>query len=217
MKTRILIVDDHQIIREGLISLIDKQDDMEVVGQCENGRDAIEMAIELKPQVILMDISMPGLNGIDATEQIKKQCPQSKILALSMNNCKRMVSSMLKAGAAGYILKECAFTELIRAVAAVKTGHTYLSPGLTDIIVEDYVMQLTAPSTDRVQSSQLSSREREVLQLIAEGFSTKEIALQLHVSAKTIATHREHIMEKLDIHNVASLTKYAVQEGLTTL
>lgn len=214
MNIRIILADDHQVIREGLRSLIEKQPNMEVVAEAGDGRQAVELALQLKPNIVIMDVSMPNLNGIDATRQITSQCPKVKVLALSIHPSKQFISYMLKAGAAGYLLKNCAFDELTQAINVVASDHTYLSPGITDVVVDDYVNQL--PEKGAEICPELSSREREVLQLIAEGKSTKEIALHLHVSAKTVATHREHIMSKLNIHNVVELAKYAVREGLTS-
>ncbi|MBI9016686.1 MAG: response regulator transcription factor [Phycisphaerae bacterium] len=214
MATTVLIADDHQIMREGLKNLIDQQDGMQVIGEAGDGRRAVELTQEHSPNVVIMDVSMPGLNGIEATRQIKNQNPATKVLALSVHPGRHFVSDMLKAGAAGYLLKNCAFKEMKIAIDTLLEDHTYLSPGLTDVIVEDYVKQLNSGQT--AVCAGLSSREREVLQLIAEGNSTKQIAQLLHVSAKTVATHREHIMSKLSIHNVVDLTKYAVREGLTS-
>ncbi len=214
MTTRVLIADDHKIMREGLKNLIQQQQGLEVIAEASDGRMAVELAAKHMPNIILMDISMPGLNGIEATRQIKNHSPSTKVLALSVHPGRQFVSDMLKAGAGGYLLKNCAFDEIKVAIDTLMADHTYLSPGLTDIIVEDYVKHLNSNETS--VCSGLSTREREVLQLIAEGHSTKEIAQMLHVSAKTIATHREHIMSKLDIHNVVDLTKYAVREGLTS-
>ncbi len=214
MNIRIILADDHQVIREGLRSLIEKQPDMEVIAEAGDGREAVQLAQKLKPNLVIMDVSMPNLNGIDATRQITTQCPGVKVLALSIHPSKQFISYMLKAGASGYLLKNCAFDELTQAINVVASDHTYLSPGITDVVVDDYINQL--PEKGAEICPELSSREREVLQLIAEGKSTKEIALHLHVSAKTVATHREHIMSKLNIHNVVELAKYAVREGLTS-
>lgn len=214
MSIRILLADDHRVIREGLRSLIDNQPDMEVVAEAEDGREAVQLAIELVPDVVIMDIAMPKLNGVDATHQILKERPGVKVLALSMHINKQFVSYMLKAGASGYMLKSCAFDELVKAIEAIMSNHTYLTPGVSDFLVKDYVDNL--PEKDSVICPQLSPREREVLQLIAEGRTTKQIARDLHVSAKTVATHREHIMSKTDLSNVAELVRYAAQIGLTS-
>ena len=170
---------------------------------------------ELLPDVVIMDITMPNLNGVEATRQIIDDLPETKIVALSIHSNRRFVADMLKAGAAGYILKECLSDELVRAIRTIADGGTYLSPRITDVVVDDYIKHLT--STPESRLAILTSREREVLQLLAEGKSTKQIALELHVSTKTIEANRRRLMEKLDIHSVAGLTKYAVREGLTSL
>ena len=215
MSTSILLVDDHAIIRQGLCSLLEKQPDIEVIAEANNGRKALELVRQLMPDIVIMDVTMPGLNGIEATRQIYSQLPQVKVIALSIHSNRRFISDMLRAGAAGYILKECLFDELVQAIQAVAAGDTYLSPRITGVVVEDYINRL---STD-VDSplSLLTSREREVLQLVAEGKSTKQIALKLHVSNKTIEANRRQIMDKLGLHSIAELTKYAIREGLTTL
>jgi DNA-binding NarL/FixJ family response regulator len=214
MQMKILLADDHEIIRNGLRSLIEKEHGLEVIGEAENGRMAIHLARELKPDVVVMDIGMPDLNGIEATRQITAEVPGVKVLALSMHTDRRFVTGMLKAGASGYMLKDGAFEELIHAIRLVASNRIYISPGISSVLVDD----LRHPSQDKVPSlPALTAKEREVLQLVAEGKGTKEIASQLHVSAKTVETHRQHIMEKLDIHSIAELTKYAVREGLTSL
>ncbi|MBN2375416.1 MAG: response regulator transcription factor [Sedimentisphaerales bacterium] len=211
----ILLADDHKIIRDGLRALIEKQSDMEVVADADNGRSAVELATKLRPAVVVMDVSMPDLNGIEATRQILSLLPDTKIIALSMHSDRRFVTEMFKANACGYLLKDCAFEELIRAIETVVSNHTYLSPGIADLIVEDFVHKPTGEQASVF--SLLTNREREVLQLLAEGNTTKQIATECHVSVKTIETHRQHIMEKLSIHSVAELTKYAIREGLTSL
>ena len=214
MCIKILLVDDHRVIREGLRSLIDKQPNMEVVGEAGDGRTAVQLALELAPDIVLMDVTMPVLNGIDATRQIVKECPKVKVLGLSIHSDKQFISYMLKAGASGYLLKNCAFEELVDAIQAVMSNHSYLSSDITSIVVDDYVNHL---SGDRASPcSVLSRREREVLQLMAEGMSTKEVASSLNINGKTVATHRESIMRKLNIRNVVELAKYAVRAGLTS-
>ncbi len=215
MGVRVLIADDHQIVRQGLRTLLEKEHDMQVVAEGDDGRATVRLVREKVPDVVIMDVAMPDLNGIEATRQIISEFPKIKVIALSMYADRRFVVNMLKAGASGYLLKECAFEELVRAIRLVLTHKTYLSPGVTDIVVKDYV-QGTPPNEPSVFSV-LSPREREVLQLMAEGKSTNQIAFCLHVSIKTIETHRQQVMHKLDIHSVAELTKYAIREGLTTL
>jgi DNA-binding NarL/FixJ family response regulator len=215
MKIRILIADDHRIIRDGLSVLIEKESNMAVIATAENGRKTLQLAQKLEPDIIIMDISMPELNGIDATKQIKSVVPKSKIIALSMHSDKRFVSEMLQAGASGYLLKDCAFEELAGAINAVYNNQTYLSPKITGVIVDDYISHISAK--EPVCPDVLSPREREVLQLIAEGKSTKTIASHLKVSVKTIETHRHNIKEKLHTQSLAELTKYAIRHGITPL
>ena len=215
MSIKVLLVDDHAIIREGLRSLLEKQPEMEVIADTDDGRKAVELVRELLPDIVIMDISMPGLNGIEATRQITAEFPDVKVIALSIHSKRRFVADMLSAGATGYILKECLFDELVQAIKAVAAGGRYLSPRITDVVVSDYVKRLSSTAYSPFEA--LKTREREVLQLVAEGKSTKQIALDLHVSSKTIEANRRQIMEKLNIHSVAELTKYAVREGLTTL
>jgi DNA-binding NarL/FixJ family response regulator len=215
MNIKVLLVDDHAIIREGLRSLLEKQPEMEVVADTDDGRKAFDLVGELLPDIVIMDITMRGLNGIEATRQIIAQFPAVKVIALSIHSKRRDVADMLSAGASGYILKECLFDELVQAIKAVAAGGRYLSPRIADVVVSDYVKRLSATAYSPFDT--LKTREREVLQLVAEGKSTKQIALELHVSTKTIEANRRQIMEKLNIHSVAELTKYAVREGLTTL
>jgi DNA-binding NarL/FixJ family response regulator len=215
MSIGILIAEDHTIVREGLRSLIEKQPDMEIVCEAEDGRVAVERVREFLPNVVIMDITMPNLNGIEATRQIVSEFPQIKVIALSIHSNRRFVADMLGAGAAGYVLKECLFDELVQAIKAVAAGESYLSSRITGVVIEHYVRGLAAIADSLLSS--LTSREREVLQLIAEGNTTKKIALDLHVSTKTIEANRRQIMEKLDVHSIAELTKYAVREGLTPL
>ena len=214
MSTRIIIADDHTIVRHGLAKLIEAEKDMEVIAQTENGIATVELARELSPDVVVMDVAMPDLNGIDATQQILRENPKIKVLALSMHSGKKFVIAMLQAGATGYLLKDCALEELTTAIHTIIDGKTYLSPSITDIVVQNYIR--TTERQDRSAFSVLSQREREVLQLIAEGNTTKQIALRLHISPKTVEGHRLRLMNKLDIDNVAQLTKYAIQEGLTS-
>ncbi len=215
MPIKILIADDHQIIREGLKSLIESEPDLVVCGMAKDGFEAIALANEFQPEVVIMDIGMPGLNGIDAAEKITSCQPQSRVIALSMLRERRFISQMFRVGAKGYLLKDCAFEELLGAVATVMKGQVYLSPGVAGIVLEDYFDGKSAEPDSA--SNLLSTREREVLQLLAEGCSTKETAFKLNISIKTIETHRRQIMKKLDLHSVAELTKYALKEGITSL
>ncbi|HAR94521.1 MAG TPA: DNA-binding response regulator [Deltaproteobacteria bacterium] len=215
MATRVLLADDHRIIREGLRSLLQKQSDMEVAEEAEDGITAVRLAEKLHPDIVIMDIGMPDLNGIEATRQIISRAKGIKVIALSMHSDKRFVLEMLKAGASGYLLKDCAFEELINAIRTVRSGQIYLSNRVTGVVVDECLHH--RPTSDVSAYNLLTAREREVLQLLAEGNSTKSIAVSLNVSTKTIETHRQQIMEKLDLHSVAELTKYAIKEGLTSL
>lgn len=215
MSIKILLADDHQIMREGLYNLLKKQPNFEVLDQAEDGITAVKKAKELEPDVIIMDIGMPGLNGIEATRQIKSDSPFIKVIALSMYSESRFVAEMLKAGACAYILKDSAFEELVQAIHASIADKIYLSPVIAERVVKDYITHI--PRENLSAFSILTQREREILQLIAEGKSTKEIASMLYISVKTVETHRQKIMEKLNLNSVAELTKYAIREGLTSL
>jgi two-component system response regulator NreC len=215
MSIRILLADDHKITRQGLRSLLDKLPDMEVIAEAEEGRTAVHLTRELVPDVVIMDVSMPDLNGMEATHQIIGQLPKVKIIALSMHSDSMFVTEMLRSGASGYLLKDCAFEELERAIRTVMANKTYLSPSISGVVVDDYLHRLS--KADSSDSQVLSDREREVLQLLAEGKSTKQIALKLHITTKTVETHRRQIMNKLNVYTVAELTKYAIRKGLTSL
>lgn len=212
---KILIADDHRLMREGLRAMLEKEPSRIVVAEASNGRDAVRFAEEQCPDLVIMDIGMPDLNGIDATRQIVAALPGVKVIGLSMHSDKRFVAEMLKAGAVGYILKDCAFDELERAVRAAQYNQIYLSPSISGVLVQDY-MRGSAPA-DASPASKLSEREREVLQLLAEGKVSREIAEHLNLSVKTVETHRKHIMDKLEIYTVSELTKFAIREGLTSL
>lgn len=216
MSTRIVIVDDHGVLREGLKLIISQQSNMEIVAEATNGRDAVDLVRTHKPDLVLMDISMPDLNGIDATAQIKSMAPGVKILALSAYSDKRFVADMLKAGVNGYILKDVVSEQLITAINKVMKGQFYLCPKITGVVIEDYVKQSPARSgSSKIET--LTSRERELMQLLAEGKSSKEAARILHLSIKTIDARRRDIMKKLDVNSTADLTKLAIKEGITTL
>ncbi len=215
MTTRVMLADDHKIMREGLKALLEKQPDLEVAAEAENGLDAVRLAKKLMPHIVIMDIGMPGLNGIEATRRITADLPSTKVIALSMHSDKRFVIEMLKAGVSAYLLKDSASEELVSAIRTVLAGKPYLSPKITGVVLQDYLSTLskTGPNAFTL----LTPREREVLQLIAEGRTTKQIASALFVSAKTVDTHRQQLMEKLNLRSVAELTKYAIREGLTSL
>jgi DNA-binding NarL/FixJ family response regulator len=215
MTIQVLLADDHKIVRDGLRVLIERCHDMQVIAEAEDGRKALQLARKHKPDVVIMDISMPDLNGIDATRQILEELPGAKVIALSMHSDKQFVDGMLRAGAVGYLLKDCAADELIQCIRIVLSGRICLSPGITGFLVNEYLH----PTRDEVLAppTELSVREREVLQMIAEGHSTKNIAESLHISIKTVETHRKNIMEKANLHSVAELTKYAIRQGLTSV
>lgn len=217
--TRVLLADDHKIVRDGLRAMLEAQPGLQVVGEAQDGREAVRMAAELRPDVAVMDIGMSGLNGIDATRRITTEVPGTRVIALSMHADRRFVSEMLAAGASGYLVKDGAFEELAAAIAAVVHGRVYLSERVAGVVVQDYVRRLAPGASEGAVSplSKLSLREREVLQLMAEGRSTKEIAAHLGLSVKTVETHRRQIMEKLGIFNLAGLIKFAIREGLSTL
>lgn len=210
---RIMIVDDHQILREGLRKLIDDHPRFEVVGEARNGRDAVRQARQLSPDLVIMDVAMADMNGIEATRQIKAQLPDTQVLGLSMHSDSRYVKQMLEAGALGYLLKENAFDEIITALDSVSQGRMYVSPEASGSLLQD----MASGEPGRTEDSPLTARERETLQLIAEGFSTVQIAERLFVSTKTVETHRKKIMDKLELYSVAELTKYAVRNGITSL
>lgn len=212
---RIVLADDHKIIRDGLRAILEKHPGMAVVGEAENGHQAIAVTQSTAPDVVVMDVSMPELNGIDASKRIASELPRTKIIALSMCADRRYVLAMLAAGAAGYLLKNAAADELIRAIETTVAGRTYLSPEIAGVVV-DTLRDRTTPA-EPIHAGVLSSREREVLQLLAEGRTSKEIAKQLHVAVTTIETHRRQIMAKLGLHSIAELTKYAIREGLTSV
>jgi len=215
MTIKIILADDHNVLREGLKSLLNQQQDFEVIGEADNGRDAVRLTKKLEPDIVVLDIGMPNMNGIQATQHIVAEVPETKVLALSMHSDHQFVVKMLQAGASGYMLKDCAYEELISAVRDITAGKFYLSKDVTGVVINNYINMIQA--VDAVSHPTLTSRERETLQLIAEGKSTAETANLLNVSGKTIETHRKNIMDKLDIHNIADLTKYAVREGLTSI
>jgi two-component system response regulator NreC len=213
MGVRIVLADDHEILREGLRSLLEKNKDLKVVAEAENGREALRHALQCAPDVVVMDVSMPDLNGIEATRAIVGNEARVKVIGLSMHADKRFVSKMLQAGAVGYVLKDSAFQELSEAIETVLQDRVYLSPRLTQQVIKDYIRRLSEEDNPYA----LTPRESEVLQLIAEGRTTKQIADQLNVSVKTVETHRQQLMNKLNIHSIAELTKFAVREGLTSV
>jgi DNA-binding NarL/FixJ family response regulator len=213
MPIKIILADDHKIVRQGLRTLLEQEPDLEVMAEAEDGRMAVRLARELSPQVVIMDVSMPDLNGIEATRQVLAECPGVKVIALSMHADRRFVMNMLKAGASGYLLKDSAFEELATAIRMVLANKIYLSTEIANVVVKDYLQG----GGDESVFSVLTPREREVLQLMAEGKSSRQIAGHLNISIKTVETHRMQIQHKLEIYSVAELTKYAIREGLSSL
>jgi DNA-binding NarL/FixJ family response regulator len=212
----VLLAEDHAIVRKGLHALLDDEDDIAVLAEAADGREAVEMAQQLCPDIVVMDLSMPSLNGLEATRQVRQRCPTVKVLILTMHTNKEYVFQILQAGALGYVVKQAAPDELIAAIRAIYGGDTFLSPRISRTVVDQYLVHAQgarAPdSYDR-----LTDREREVLQLIAEGHSAREIGEILHISAKTAETHRAHLVQKLDIHSTAELTQYAIRKGVISL
>jgi DNA-binding NarL/FixJ family response regulator len=217
MSIRILLADDHRILREGLRSLLTQQPDIEVVGEACDGEQAVVLALELVPDVVIMDVVMAGLDGVGATRRIRAECPGARVIALSMHSDRRFVSEMLRAGAIGYLVKDSAFEELHQAVRTVMENRPYLSASITCTLVEDFVRQASAERSPLSPLQMLTAREQEVLRLLADGKRVKEIAHLLNVSVKTVESHRQNIMDKLEIHSTIELTRYALREGLTVI
>ncbi len=211
MSVRILLVDDHQVLREGLRALVERQRDMEVVGEAGDGRTALQFVRDLQPDIVIMDVNMPGLDGIDATRLIAREYPKTRVLVLSMYLRKTFVSEMFKSGASGYILKEDAFAEIAKAIRTVITRERYVCSKVANLLVDEYLDCGTAASADNV----LTERETEVIRMVANGKTSKEIAVAMNASVKTIDAYRRQIMRKLDFTSVAELVKYAIREGLT--
>ncbi len=211
MKIKVLLVDDHQLLREGLVNILQKTSHIEVVGQASNGREGLQLLNKLQPDIVLMDVAMPGLNGVEATRMMLNDFPDIRIIALSMHDNSQFITGMFTAGAKGYLLKDCATAELIEAIEKVAAGQYFLSYDISSIVLKEFL------NSRKTKEPVLTGREREVLQLIAEGSSTKEIASRLFLSQKTVESHRKNIMDKLDIHTIPELTKYAIREGYTSL
>ncbi len=209
---RILLADDHAIMRDGIRALVDLHDDIEIVGEASEGREAIDKVQELEPDIVVMDIAMPGMDGLEATRRIKNKHPKVKVLILTQYNNREYILSAIKAGAAGYVPKRALGSDLIAALYAVHTGESFLYPSAAAALIEDYRQQAKVEPYDR-----LTAREREILKLIAEGHTSREIAGMLFISLKTVQGHRAKIMEKLDIHNRTELIKYAMRKGLVSM
>lgn len=211
---KILLVDDHQMMRDGLRAVLAREADMEVVGEAADGHDAVEKARALSPDAVVMDISMPGLNGLEATQRIVAARPSVKVVGLSINADRRYVHALFEAGAVGYLLKNAAADELIQALRAAARGQCWVSPAIAGVIVDGFVGRATAQS---ISPAELTSREREVLQLLAEGKTSKDVAARLGVALSTVESYRRQIASKLGIHSIAELTKYAIRHGLTSV
>lgn len=215
MTVRVLLADDHRIFRDGLRSLLAAHESVDVVGEADNGLDALARCQELAPDVVVLDISMPGLNGIEVCRRLQQELPATRVIILSMHSDRRFVQEALRAGARGYVLKDAGFAELAAGVLAVAEGRLHLGADIGDQVLQDYLQRVGDDQAGAF--SVLSAREREVLQMLAEGLSTKEIAARLTLSAKTVESHRKAVMDKLEIRSVAELTRYAIREGLTPL
>ena len=216
-KVTVLLAEDHTIVRQGLAKLLEAEPGIEVVGEARNGREAVSKVDELKPDVVIMDIAMPLLNGIEATRQIRKNRPQTKVIILSMHSQDRFISELFTLGASGYLLKDSSGPDIVKAIDSVMKGDTYLSPSISKKVIEDYVSLKKTKSSREDLYAKLSNREREVFQMIAEGRSTKEIADILCVSVSTVKTHRANIMEKMEIENISQLIHFAIDLGLVEI
>jgi len=212
---RVLVADDHTLLRNGIRALVEDQPDILIVGEAEDGREAVRLALQLRPNVVLMDIAMPLLNGLEATRQIKREHPEINVLVLTMYDHEEYFRQMLEVGASGYIIKRAAASELVSAIRAVYHGEAVLSPAITRLLLEDYLNHEVR--SDKDDPNALSSREREVLQLIAEGKTSREIADTLHLAVKTVQSHRTNLMQKLDLHDRGELIKYAIQKKIIEL
>ncbi|MCH7612531.1 MAG: response regulator transcription factor [Candidatus Marinimicrobia bacterium] len=215
----VLVVEDHTIVRQGIVSLINKEDDITIVGEADDGRQAIKLCREKKPNIIVMDLAMPHLNGIETTQIVKKECPKTNIIILSMYSEEEYIFKAIDAGASGYLTKKNAAEDLIKAIRAVRDGKTFFSPEVSKTVMNSYHLMMKKYGTlDEVsEKKKLTSRELEVLQLIAEGYTSKKISEKLHISTNTVQRHREKIMRKTGIHNVAGLTRYALEKGIIEL
>jgi DNA-binding NarL/FixJ family response regulator len=216
-KIKVIVADDHTIVRKGLCAILEGETDIEVVGEAEDGREAIKKVEQFQPDVVLLDITMPILNGLEATRQLSKRFPKLKILILTMHDNEEYVFETLRAGASGYLVKRSAPNELISAIQAVYSGGSFLSPAISKRVIDEYVRGGPKKVKEDEEYGKLTEREREILQLIAEGRANREIAELLNISIKTVESHRSHIMEKLNIRNIAELTQYAIRKGLISI
>lgn len=215
MTIRVVLADDHRIMRQGLAALLDREPDIRIVGEAADGVEAVKASLALRPDMVIADLTMPKLNGIEAIRRILDRMPETKTICLSIHSDPQRVAAVIDAGIRGYLLKDCAFEELVQAVRLVLCDKVYLSPEIAGIVLEGYRGRRS--DAEASAFSDLTTREREILQLLAEGHATKDIANRLNVSPKTVGAHREHVMRKLEIHNIAELTRYAILEGLTSL
>lgn len=210
MKIKILLADDHKILRDGIRNVIERNTEMEVIAEAKDGREAIKLCKQLKPNIVIMDIAMEGLNGVEATARIVQENPEIKVIGLSMHSNKRFVLGMFKAGAYGYLLKDCDSEELIKAIKTVSTNQKYIAQNISAVILSELI-------SGQQEEESLSSREKEILQLIVEGKSSKDIGGMLFISSKTVDSHRKNIMDKLELHSLPELTKYAIKIGVISL
>jgi len=215
-KIRVLLAEDHTIVRKGIRALLDDEPTIDVVGEAENGREAVEKCETLCPDVVIMDHTMPLLNGLEATRQIRERAPEVKVLILTMHTNEAYIFEFLQAGAAGYLVKQSAPTDLVAAILAIQQGQSYLSPAISKTVIDEYLRHGTADGSGHIPDP-LTAREREILQLVAEGYSNREIGEQLHISVKTVGVHRLNLMQKLDLHSPTALTKYAIRKGIISL
>jgi len=213
-KITVILADDHTVVRQGLRALLDAEEDMQVVGEADNGRQAVQIAQRLRPDVVVMDIGMPSLNGLEATRQITKESPGSKVLILSSYSDEEYVQQLTEAGATGYLIKQTASQDLVMAIREVKKGNAFFSPAISKRLLDHYQQAFVRGEPVKKGRSRLTSREMEVLQLIAEGHANKQIADKLFISIKTVEKHRQQLMDKLEIHDVAGLTRYAIRKGI---
>ncbi len=216
-KIRVVVADDHTIVRKGLCAILEGETEIEVVGEAEDGREAIKKVEQLQPDVVLLDITMPILNGLEATRQLRKRYPKLKILILTMHDNEEYVFETLRAGASGYLVKRSAPNELISAIKAVYREGSFLSPAVSKKVIDEYVRVGPKKVKEDEEYAKLTEREREILQLIAEGRANREIAELLNISIKTVESHRSHLMDKLNIRNIAELTQYAIRKGLISI